>query len=120
MNRKTVITILASMALGIILAGFAGAQAQKGATSDDNLLDLNSASLEKLMTLTEVDLMTARKIVAGRPYANKAQVVQKKVMTQEAFDKISRQVTVKVGGKTAAEPAAAPAKKGAPAKGKKP
>jgi DNA uptake protein ComE-like DNA-binding protein len=119
MNRKAVITILASMALGIILAGFAGAQAQKGA-SDDNLLDLNSASLEKLMTLTEVDLMTARKIVAGRPYANKTQVVQKKVMTQEAFDKISRQVTVKVGGKTAAEPAAAPAKKGAPAKGKKP
>ena len=119
MNRKAVITILASMALGIILAGFAGAQAQKG-TSDDNLLDLNSASLEKLMTLTEVDLMTARKIVAGRPYANKAQVVQKKVMTQEAFDKISRQVTVKVGGNTASEPAAAPAKKGAPAKGKKP
>ena len=119
MNRKAVITILASMALGIFLAGFAGAQGQKGGTSDDNLLDLNSASLEKLMTLTEVDLMTARKIVAGRPYANKAQVVQKKVMTQEAFDKISRQVTVKVGGKTAAEPAA-PAKKAAPAKGKKP
>jgi len=119
MNRKAVITILASMALGVILAGFAGAQAQKGA-GDDNLLDLNSASLEKLMTLTEVDLMTARKIVAGRPYANKAQVVQKKVMTQEAFDKISRQVTVKVAGKTAAEPPAAPAKKAAPTKGKKP
>jgi DNA uptake protein ComE-like DNA-binding protein len=115
MDRKAVITILASLALGIFLAGYAGAQAQKA--SDDNLLDLNSASLEKLMTLTEVDLMTARKIVAGRPYANKAQVVQKKVMTQEAFDKITRQVTVRVGGKTAAEP---PAKKGAPAKGKKP
>jgi len=120
MNRKVLIAILASMALGMMLAGHAGAQAQKGAgASDDNLLDLNSASLEKLMTLTEVDLMTARKIVAGRPYANKAQVVQKKVMTQEAFDKISRQVTVKVGGKTAAEPAA-PAKKAAPTKGKKP
>src|SRR5262245_33490974 len=118
MNRKALITVLAAMALGIILAGLAGAQARKSA-SDDNLLDLNSASLEKLMTLTEVDLMTARKIVAGRPYANKAQVVQKKVMTQEAFDKISRQVTVQVGGKTAAEPPA-PKKAAPPAKGKKP
>jgi DNA uptake protein ComE-like DNA-binding protein len=94
MNRKVLVTIFASMLVAIYLAGMAGAQAQRGA-NDDSLMDLNSAPLEKLMTLTEVDLMTARKIAAGRPYTNKNQLVQKKIMTQEAFDKISRSVTVR-------------------------
>src|SRR5262245_19923800 len=64
---------------------------------NDNALDLNSAPLEKLMTLNGIDLMTAKKIAAARPYKNKTEVVAKKLMSQEDFNKIARSVTVKSG-----------------------
>ena len=84
----------------------AAAAAPTGENAD--ALDLNSAPLEKLMTLTNVDLMTAKKIVAARPYKNKNEVVSKKIMSQDDFNHIARGVTVK-----------APEKEAAPAKGKK-
>jgi DNA uptake protein ComE-like DNA-binding protein len=60
-------------------------------------MDLNSASVEKLMTLpgAVVDLMTAKKIVAARPFKNKNDIVGKKIMSQEDFNRIARSVTVK-------------------------
>src|SRR5215471_2668696 len=73
---------------------------------NENALDLNSAPVEKLMTLNGVDLMTAKKIVAARPYKNKNEVVSKKIMSQEDFNRIARGVTVKAPDK------AAPAAKG--------
>jgi DNA uptake protein ComE-like DNA-binding protein len=84
----------------------AAAAAPGGENAD--ALDLNSAPLEKLMTLTGVDLITAKKIAAARPFKNKNEVVSKKIMSQEDFNHIARGVTVK-----------APEKDAAPAKGKK-
>ena len=84
------------------------AAAATPAGENADALDLNSAPLEKLMTLTGVDLMTAKKIAAARPYKNKNEVVSKKIMSQEDFNHIARGVTVK-----------APEKEAAPAKGKK-
>jgi DNA uptake protein ComE-like DNA-binding protein len=95
MNRKVFLAITAAMTLALVVTVLAGAQSQKTTSADDNLMDINTAPLEKLMTLNGVDLMTARKIHAGRPYTDKKQLVAKKVMTQEAFDKISRSVTAK-------------------------
>jgi len=88
------------------------APAQKAASTtpvgeNENALDLNSAPVEKLMTLNGVDLMTARKIVAARPFKNKNEIVAKKIMSQEDLNRIARSVTVKGAEKTP------------PAKGKK-
>jgi DNA uptake protein ComE-like DNA-binding protein len=85
----------------------AKAAAATPSAENDNALDLNSAPLEKLMTLNGVDLMVARKIVAARPYKAKNELVSKKVMSQEDLNKIARGVTVK-----GADKAAAPAPKG--------
>lgn len=114
-KRPVVFVLSLVLALGITAIGFA--QGKKGgkaapkaapkaaagtpAGENDNALDLNSAPLEKLMTLTGVDLMVAKKIVAARPYKNKNEIVAKKIMSQEDFNKIARGVTVKT-----AEPAA--------------
>src|SRR5215471_18908231 len=118
MNRRTSVVLVLSVvvALAVTTAGFAQKKAAKAApkaaaaapaasAENDNALDLNSAPLEKLMTLNGVDLMVARKIVAARPYKNKTELVSKKVMTQEDLNKISRGVTVKAADKPAAPPA---------------
>ena len=78
----------------------AAAAAPAGENAD--ALDLNSAPVEKLMTMTGVDLMTAKKIVAARPFKNKNEVVAKKIMSQDDFNHIARGVTVKAAEKDAA------------------
>ena len=112
MNRKKLFTTVALFAMALTLVGVAAGQAKKAAATDDNLMDLNSAPLERLMTLNGVDLMTAKKIAAGRPYTDKKQVVTKKIMTQEAFDRISRSVTAKPAAKGAATEPPKKGKKG--------
>lgn len=112
MNQKRLFTLFACIVVALAVAASAGAQAKKSApaANEDNLMDLNSAPPEKLMTLNPiVDLIVAKKIIAGRPYQNKTQVVTKKIMTQENFDKIARQVTAKPQPKDAT---AAKGKKG--------
>src|SRR5687768_2488696 len=105
MNRKKLFTTIALFVMALTLAGIAAGQAKKaGAPDESNLMDLNSAPLERLMTLNGIDLMTAKKIAAGRPYTDKKQIVTKKIMTQEAFDRISRSVTTKAPAKGAEPP----------------
>ena len=117
MNPKKTFVFVLSLVLvfGIAAAGFGqgkkGGKAAKAAPKqaastpsgeNENALDLNSAPVEKLMTLSGVDLITAKKIVAARPYKVKTDVVAKKVMSQEDFNKIARGVTVKGAEKAAA------------------
>jgi competence protein ComEA len=113
MNRKQVVSILVSLVLVFSLAGLSLAQAKKGgkaapapeqkapapaptpAGENSDAQDLNSATLEKLMTLTGIDMIVAKKIVAARPFKKKDEIVTKKIMTQEDFNKIARSVTVR-------------------------
>lgn len=48
-------------------------------------VDLNHAGVQQLQTLPGVDAALARKIVAGRPYRSKADLVEKGVLTQGAY-----------------------------------
>ncbi len=92
MNRKQLLmTVLTIM---IVLAAASGGTAQK-APADGSLMDINSAPPEKLMTLPEINLMIAKKIIAGRPYKNANDLVTKKIVTPEIFKGISSKVTAK-------------------------
>ena len=77
------------------------------APADENpgALDLNSAPAEKLMTLNNVDLMTAKKIIAARPFKNKNEIVSKKIMKQADFNSIARSLDLVQQPVTAPEPA---------------
>jgi DNA uptake protein ComE-like DNA-binding protein len=53
------------------------------------LLDLNSASKADLMKLPGVGEAISAKIIAGRPWANKAQLLSKGIVTKPVYDKLS-------------------------------
>ncbi|MEO8049130.1 MAG: helix-hairpin-helix domain-containing protein [Acidobacteriota bacterium] len=59
------------------------------------VLDLNSASVEQLRELPGIGDAYSKKIVAGRPYQRKDQLVSKNIVPQATYDRIKDLVTAK-------------------------
>src|ERR1017187_733185 len=62
------------------------AASAKAAATD--LLDINSATKEQLDALPGIGKVYSQKIIDGRPYAKKDQLVSKKVLPQATYNKI--------------------------------
>ncbi len=58
-------------------------------------IDLNTVTKEQLMTLTGVREVTAQQIIKNRPYAKKDQLKAKKILTDQAYDKIKDKIIAK-------------------------
>jgi competence protein ComEA len=71
------------------------AQGVKEGWSRSNPLDINSASREQLLALPDMTPSSADAIIAGRPYKNSAELVQRRILSKAEYDKIAERVTAK-------------------------
>jgi competence protein ComEA len=58
-------------------------------------VDINTASKEDLMKLPGIGEDTAEKIIAGRPYKSKSELLSKKMMGKAAYSKVSHMIIAK-------------------------
>ena len=62
------------------------------AAKADDKIDINTATKEELMAFKGIGDKYSDKIIAGRPYAKKDQLVSKNVLPEATYKKISDQI----------------------------
>ena len=55
-------------------------------------ININKATEDDLVTLPGIDRAKARRIVAGRPYANSDELVTKRILTKQEYNQIATSV----------------------------
>lgn len=65
------------------------------ASPSNQLIDINSATSQQLATLPGIGGAYAQKIIAGRPYASKIQLEQKRIIPSATYIKIKNLIIAK-------------------------
>jgi DNA uptake protein ComE-like DNA-binding protein len=69
--------------------------ADKNAPVDVDLLDINTATAEQLKALPGIGDAYSEKIIKGRPYTRKDELVQKKILPRATYEQIKYKIVAK-------------------------
>jgi competence protein ComEA len=99
---RMLFSAILALTLSLGIAATAGAQsstdssmsakASKAASAVAEKLDINSATKDQLDALPGIGSAYADKIIAGRPYRTKRDLVTKKIIPQSLYEKIKDQI----------------------------
>lgn len=93
-----ILTLILAAALSFVMA--AGAQAPPAKKeAPKELIDINSATADQLKTIPGIGDAYSKKIIEGRPYRAKNELVTKKVLPEGVYNKVKDAIIAKQPGK---------------------
>ena len=106
------LTLLAAMAAAQASEPKASPSTKTTKAAKTELVDINSATKDKLDALPGIGEAYSQKIIDGRPYKSKHDLVTKKILPQNVYDKIKGQIVAhQTGEKSSGSAKASPSPK---------
>lgn len=101
--KRILIALVVALAVTLTCAAQTKGAAKKGAAPAKQAasqlkggpIDINSATADQLKTIPGIGEAYAAKIIKSRPYKAKNELVQKKILPQNVYDKVKDQIIAK-------------------------